>query len=501
MERPAEKARALHSGFKVLVRDSTVYALGRIALSALDLLLLPVYTRVLLPDEFGRIAIATAFMAVVTVLSPFGLDAALGRFYFDHEEGGRQQRAMTGTLAIGIAVVAFVIACGMSFAGPHLDIAFLGDLSPQLLLILVWTAFFGVFATLWLQLLQLRRQPGRYVAFACGHAVIRGGLTLLFVWGLSRGAVGWGAAYLITNVVVGLIAIVLIRREISLIVQLGVLKDALKYALPVVLHQVAGWTTTYASRFILNHFATLRAVGVFQVAFGIGQVLSLMVTAYNFAYAPRFMAAATQDSEKASVEFGAMATYYLASVIGVALLVSLFAQEIVAVAASKSYMEAAHLVPIVAATFVLQGAYYLQVNAIFFSKMHTRALPIITVGGAAVTVVVTYVLVPRFGIFGAAWGGLAANVLVVCGAYFLGRRALRIRYDTAKIGLISLAAVVLVTISEWASTLSPHYYQRLLLQAASVLAYAAVLWLLGVISPTAIHRAARSLFKNRRDAD
>ena len=496
MSRPGEKGPVVRSSLSVLLRDSSVYAIGRIALSALDLLLLPIYTRVLTPDEFGVIALAAAFMAVVAVVSPVGMDAALGRFFFDHQENEREHRASVGTLVIAMAAVALLIAGGMSLAGPGLASGYLDGLNPDLFLILVWTGFFGVFSTLWLQLLQLRRQPQRYVRFALIQAGVRGALTLLLVWSLARGATGWGEAYLVTNLVAGLIAIAFIRKEIALAVRWDVLKDAAKYAFPVMLHQVAGWTTTYASRFILNHLVSLRAVGVFQVGFGIGQVLSLVVTSFNFAYAPRFMAAATQGGEKALAEFGAMATYYLAGIVGIALAVSLFAAEIVAIAASSSYAEAAGLVPIIVATFVLQGAYYLQVNAIFSSKLHTRALPLITVSGAIVNVVATFALVPAFGIVGAAWAGLATNVIVLLGAYALGRRALRIRYDARKITAFSAAAVLLALLAHFLGAQVPHYYQRLAMQLGCAIGYLAVLKSLGIVNPGAIASLVRS-FRRR----
>lgn len=496
MESP-EKDASAGSSLGVLFRDSTVYAIGRIALSALDLLLLPLYTRVLLPDALGVIALGAAFMAAVLVVAPFGMDTALGRFFFDHREGSREQRAVVGTLLVAMAFIALLIACGLSVAAPWLARGLLEDLSPTFLVILVWSAFFGVFVAMWLQLLQLRREPRRYVGFALGQAVVRGALTLLLVWMLGRGPVGWAEAYLVTNVLAGGAAILFVRKEILLVVHSRVLRDAMKYALPVVIHQIAGWTTTFASRFILNQLATLRAVGVFQVAFGIGQVLSLMVTSFNFAYAPRFMAAATRDGDSASTEFGAMATYYLAAVVGVALLVSVFAEDIVALVAPGSYGEAAGLVPIIAATFVMQGAYYLHANVIFFSKVLTRALPLITVGGALANIAATYAMVPRFGILGAAWAGLVTNMLVVAGAYWLARRALKLRYDARKITIFSVASVLLLLASEWLSTLAPHHYQRIGIRLASALVYVMVLWTLGIVRPAALYCTARDLVVRR----
>lgn len=496
-----EGAPAEGSHFKLIVRDSTVYAVGRIALSALDLLLLPLYTRVLTPDEFGLVALAASVMAVVTLVFPFGFTAALGRFYFDHEEGGRDQRSVVGTLVSAIAIMGFLVAVVLSLIGPGIGAGFLDDFSQRFFLIIVWTAFLGIFPALWLQLLQLQRRPRSYVAFALAHAVVRGGLTLLFVWSLARGPVGWGEAYFITSAAACLVSIALGRRQILLVIRPDVLSDAARYALPVLLHQIAGWITTNANRFILNQLVTLRAVGVFQVAFGLGQVMSLIVTSFNFAYAPRFMAMATLDEEKASIEFGAMATSYLAGIVGIALVVSLFSEEVVAIVAGVSYGEAASLVPIVLAMFVLQGVYYLLANPVYYSKVLTRALPAITVAGALVNVFANYALIPQLGILGAAWAGLATNVFVVVGTYILARRALNIRYEFWKIGCFSITAIALVSMTVWLTGLSLDGFQRLSVQIVCVVAYLIVLWSLGIARPAALCRAGSLQRRPPKTAD
>jgi O-antigen/teichoic acid export membrane protein len=74
-----------------LVRHSAVYAVARIALSAMDLIFLPLYTRVLTPSEYGLVAVGTSVLAVFSILYAFGFDGALLRLYFTvPEESGER---------------------------------------------------------------------------------------------------------------------------------------------------------------------------------------------------------------------------------------------------------------------------------------------------------------------------------------------------------------------------------------------------------------------------
>ncbi len=475
-----------------LLRHSAVYAAARVLLSAFDLLLLPLYTRLLSPDAYGLIALGAAVLAILALVYPLGLDSAFGRFFFDHELGSRAQRRTIGAIALAMSGIGLSVALALALLGPGVFANYLQGMSPRFFFLLVWTGYFGLFFPVWLNFLQARREPGRYLRYSMFQAGTRALLTILLVVVLARGADGWVEAYALSAAISAVVAITALGRAVTPVIDRAVLRQAFAYALPLFLHQLAGWAIAYAGRLILNQLGSLRDVGVYQVAFGIGSALGLVTTAINFAYAPAFMAQAARDSTVASKLFGGFASHYLAALATSGVLIALFAREIIAIVAPPAFAEAAVIVPVIVASFVTQGLYYVLANPIFFRKSLTTYLPLITMVGGLVSIGGSYVLVPKFGVIGVAWASLAASLVVAGATYPLSRYALPMRYNLRRALLAIAIGAAIIAISRWL----PLRDSPIALVAADVALagiYLAALFWSGVVDRAGIRAAAAAV--------
>lgn len=485
------------SQFGLLVRHSAVYAVARIALSAIDVILLPVYTRVLSPSEYGLVAVGTSVLAMFSVLYGFGFDGAFMRLYISAPEGSNEQRNVFGGIVIGMLVVGLAATATLIAMGP----AHFGDLlhgvSARFFALLALCAFFNLLPLLWLQVLQCRRRPITYLATSVAYALVRSVSIIIAVVLLRRGADGWAEAYLATTLIASAAAIVLVRPYVRFGHTWSVLRSALPFSLPMFAHQSASWLAVSAGRLLLNALVPLAAVGVYQVAFGIGQGIGLITTAVNFAYAPAFMAAAAHSPGEAGVRFGRFATIYLSTLFLVAVLVALFRDPIVQMAAASSYTAAAPILPIVLATFVVQGVYFVLVNPIFFRQESVRRLPFLTIGGAVISLVGLRLLVPRIGIAGAAWAPLASNIVVILTAYPLSQRSLRMVYDHRGLGIMATAGTGVVLAS---SLLAPRMTGSLEVFLLNLFLAAAYVGLFGMVMGISPARA-RSMLAALRAAE
>ena len=64
-----------------LSKNTLIYGLGHILARAVTFLLLPLYTNVFSPDEYGIISLAYVLMGFMSVVMHYGLDAALMKRY------------------------------------------------------------------------------------------------------------------------------------------------------------------------------------------------------------------------------------------------------------------------------------------------------------------------------------------------------------------------------------------------------------------------------------
>ena len=88
--------------------QTLIYGLGDAVTRVATLFLLPVYTRFLTPDDYGKFAITTLFATVVALILDFGQRTAFFRFYFDTDDQDERRR-LTGTVLLFLLIAAAVI--------------------------------------------------------------------------------------------------------------------------------------------------------------------------------------------------------------------------------------------------------------------------------------------------------------------------------------------------------------------------------------------------------
>src|SRR5688572_21526998 len=170
-------------------RQLFAYGTADVLVLAISFLLLPIYTRVLSPREYGALALLLVFEAVLKIISRWGLDAAFLRFYYEHPE--EERRALAGTIA-GFFVVAngALTAILLSLAVP-INRALFGSLEfiwPYRLLII--NIFLSTFLVLPFTMLRIQERARLFatINFSLSFGTIL--LRLLFVVALRFGIFG-----------------------------------------------------------------------------------------------------------------------------------------------------------------------------------------------------------------------------------------------------------------------------------------------------------------------
>jgi O-antigen/teichoic acid export membrane protein len=120
---------------------------------------------------------------------------------------------------------------------------------------------------------------------------------------------------------------------------------------------------------------------------------------------------------------------------------SAIAADLLALVVGPAYAAGAGVIAWTAVGVLLQGVYLLTSIGLNITK-HTKYYPVSTIAGAACNVVLNFVLIPRFGIIGAAWANAAAYGLQTAVAYTLSQRFYPIEYEAGRLLRVSAAAVV-----------------------------------------------------------
>jgi len=417
-----------------LGRNSAIYTVASVLQRGLSFLLLPFYTRYLLPDDFGILSVVTVLNGLFTVLFTFSLYGAITRFYFEYRDNPSELREFLGTTMTFGLLASVVMGALTLVVGPWLLGPILGDIPfwPYVALGIVATVF-QPFFLMYLHLLQTREQAFRYALLNLLNFLT----SLCLVIGLVVFARMRAAGPLLANAIVALVffcvALLLIYGDVAFRFRRDHLRRALRYCLPLVPHNVAGQLQIMFDRFVLNRMMGTAAVGLYQVAYQFGALLGVVSDAVNRAYVPIAMSALSDRGEQGLAELRELGLTLVAGFCLLAAFISLWAPEGVWFLTAATYHSAAQVVPVFAYSFAAAGIYYVFVNVLFYAKHATPFVMVATIGGSIISIASNLLLVPRLGVAGTAISSLLAQSATAALAAFVGARFETVRWPYLRI--------------------------------------------------------------------
>ncbi len=253
----------------------------------------------------------------------------------------------------------------------------------------------------------------------------------------------------------------------------------LRFAWPFVPAGLASILVSVIDKPILIHLAGTQAVGVYQANFKIGVFMMLLVSMFDQAWRPFFLAHAKDKDAKDTFArvltwFCALGTWFL---LGLSFLMPDIIQSGIFGSfhlISPAYWGGLNVIPLVLTGYFFYGVYInFMVGPVITKK--TRVLMWITLLGAAVSITVNLTLVPRIGITGAGWA-MALSYTAMAGALFtFTQKVYPIAYEYKKLAFIA-AVCILAAGAVWKANALP-YPALLTLKTALLTAYPGLMWL------------------------
>ena len=108
----------VREALKKLSAESFIYGLGQVGGRSVQLLLVPVLTRVLARGEYGVSDLIFAYLQTALLVLVFGMDGALGRFFYQEPDRAARIRMASTSLVFRLATGTSVALLLALFATP-----------------------------------------------------------------------------------------------------------------------------------------------------------------------------------------------------------------------------------------------------------------------------------------------------------------------------------------------------------------------------------------------
>jgi O-antigen/teichoic acid export membrane protein len=463
-----------------LTQSVAIYGAGDVAVSALNLLLLPIYIRHLTPEDYGALALLIGVEAVSKITFRWGLDGAFMRYYLERPAEEELQR-LASTIGLflfgasGLLLGVLLLASG-SIAAHLFDAA---RYVTPLRIVLVNT-FLLTFTFFPFHVMRMRGQAVLFSAFAFARSAATLLLRLLLVVGLELGVTGLTLADLVVTVVLLPVLWPLCRSLFRLVFSPGELRRSLRFGLPRLPHGLAQQALDNGNKYMLSLYVTLAGLGVYQIGTTLGQSLKFFLSAFETGWAPFYYTTARQPDAK--LIFRKITTYGIAVLALLVAGLTATASDLVALLTNQAYADAAIVVPLIAIGIAWQGVYLLTSIGLNLTG-HTQYYPVAAIAAATIGLGSGAVLMPLYGATGAAIAFLLSYVTLAAVAAFFARRYYRIEYEHSRLMRIVAAAALAAAAGLSVPALSP--LGAVLVRGTTVVAvFGALLVVTGFLRPT-----------------
>ena len=455
------------TSIKKLAGQTATYGLSSILGRVLNYFLVPLYTRVFTTDQYGVVTEMYAYVAFLIIILTYGMETAFFRFSSDpgikRTVYGTALRSILTTSAIFILITSF-------FSQPIADWLRYPDHNEYV----IWFAIIvGMDALSTIPLAKLRQQNKAFIFVAANFVSIglNIGLNLFFLVYCKNQYQSFGSEsnWLVNTLYspetgVGYVFISNLIASIGKILFLSpwiisrghafssnTLKKMLLYGSPLLIAGLAGIVNEAIDRVMLKRLLmdlkgemyALNQLGIYGACYKIAMIIAIFIQAFRFAADPFFFAEKGKKNAKA-VYATVMHFFVIAcSFIFLAIMLHI---DIVMLFVGKEFREGAHIIPILLFANLCLGIYY---NLSIWYKLTgaTQFGAYIAIGGAIITVLLNYFLIPTLGYVGSAWATLACYFSMTIASYIIGQKMFPVKYRLEKIIGYPLLALGLYFIS------------------------------------------------------
>ena len=420
------------SPFRDLVRHTLVYGSGYVTMALASFVLVPVYTRHLTPSGYGLLGLMLVLYGLMSQVYDFGFTNSVGRFYFDNagdpDAALRRMRTTAVTFSAGFGGV--LTAALWIFAGTWSHLLTQSSSHGNLVRIVAITLYAEALAIVPLTLIRMQERSRLFVVITVARFIVTLGLSMAFVIGLHWGVRGALLANAASAVCVLLVLLPDYRHIRDSAPSWPLLRQMLSFGLPFFPVILSAWFIEASDRYLLGLLRSHREVGWYVLGYKVAQVMQIALAAFSMGWAPlRYKIGERAD---AAVVYRRLTTFYVLAAALLTVWLAVFARVIIHVVSPASYAPASRIVPLIAFGYALNGLDLLMTTGMGMAK-RTTPMAWVAAGAAAVNVGINIVLIPVWGMMGAAVTTVVANLIMVGGEWYYSQKVYPIAYDWSRI--------------------------------------------------------------------
>lgn len=453
---------------KKLAGQTAIYGIPSILGRILGYLLVPLYTRVFLTEEYGTVSVFFSYAAFLMVILTYGMETAFFRFY--EKEADKEKVFSTGMISLLFTSILFLGLVSW-FARPIAEFIDYADFKVYVIWF-GWILALDAVTSIPFARLRAQNKAKRFATIKMVNIIVNIGLNLFLILlcpyilkHFTNSVVAnlillfynpkWGIEYIfISNLIASGITLLMLFPEISSTkwkIDSDLWKKMLLYAFPLLFAGMAGIVNETFDRILLRYLLpkdiATSQVGIYSACYKISILMTIFIQAYRYAAEPFFFAQAKEKDAK--VVYARIMDFFIITVSLIFLCTMLYLDDFVLkILVGREYRVGKGVIPILMLANLFLGVYY---NLSIWYKLVGKTIwgAWLSIIGAIITLVLNFWWIPLspdhliYGYYGSAWATFICYFSIMVLSYLIGQRYFPIHYNLFKFfGYLGLSVLL-----------------------------------------------------------
>ncbi len=426
---------------KKLASQTAVYGLSSVIGRLLNYLLVPLYTRYFLPEEYGVVTEVYAYVAFLIIILTYGFETAF--FRFSKKEQNKNVVYSTALISLIISSSVFII---LMFFGSTSIANFLGyGIEGKFIKWFAIIVGFDAISAISFAKLRQEEKAIQFTSIKLVGIFINICLNIYFIVYKQLGIEYVFISNLISSVVI-IVCLFPEMKKAQLKFDADLWKKMITYSLPLVVAGLAGMVNEAIDRVLLKHLLTdtqtaAYELGLYGAFYKLSIIMVLFIQTFRFAAEPFFFA---QYSETGSKKvYADVMKYFVIMMIIIFLAGTIFYDVLISFLGPAYHDQRGFLVVSVLLLANLFLGIFFNLSVWYKLTDKTLYAAYLSVFGAVITLLLNSILIPKIGFEGSAWATLVCYFSMVVVSFLLGKKHFPIPYELNKISLYLLSMLLI----------------------------------------------------------
>lgn len=406
---------------KELIKNTIILFLGKFCTQFLSFFLLPLYTKYLQTEEYGTVDLITTYINLLVPIISLRLEMATFRYLIDARDNFDKTNKIISNaiftlikLAIITIIIILTIKCFVQIN--YISIILLNILTLM---------FLNLF-------LQISRGIGKNLSYSIS-CCISGGLTIILnvflIVVFDLGVFGMLMSILIANLCATgflFLNLKLYKKISKKYKDIILLKEMLKYSLPLIPNGISWWIVTVSDRTIISWLIGVTANGIYAVANKFSSLFIGVFGVFNLSWTESVSLHINDEDNSKFISDVINEAIKISSCICLCIISVM--PFIFSILINKQYSDAYNYIPILLLSTIFNVAVSLY-SAVYIALKKTDKVAMTSILAAAINIIINLLLINKIKIYAAAISTVVAYFTMALYRHFDVQKYVKIKID------------------------------------------------------------------------